>query len=234
MIDIVLLTYNRLNYLRQTIAAIIERTHHPYRLIVVDNASTDPEVKVYLEGQQQKGVISELIFNPANQLLRGWYSGLTKVRSQVFAISDPDIIVPQVQPCWLTRLVSLLEEFPRLTRVGLSLDPRDVPPCWTAKQAERLCFCTGPYFNRQQKLRMADIDTTIQLIRAEPFGQNGGFQPVELNMDFWKKMRGFGVSAAAQDLVARHLGWREYLEEPAYLREKTKTIHPYREATLLE
>ncbi len=234
MIDIVLLTYNRLNYLRQTIEALVKRTNNPYRLIVVDNASTDLGVRPYLESQKQKGVISELIFNSANQLLSGWYSGLSKVRSPVFVISDPDIIVPAVEPCWLTQLLRLLENFPRLVRMGLSLDPADVPPCWTVKQAKRLCFRTGPFFDHQRNLRMADIDTTMQLIRTEAFRKNGGFQPAELNMDFWRRMRRFGVSAAAQDLTARHLGWREYLEEPAYLREKAKNIRPYPEISLLE
>jgi glycosyltransferase involved in cell wall biosynthesis len=49
MIDIILLTCNRLKLLQQIIAGFEERLDVPYRLIVVNNNSKDGTTK-YLEG----------------------------------------------------------------------------------------------------------------------------------------------------------------------------------------
>ena len=50
-IDIVILTYNRLKYLQQTVDALFERTTYPFRLTIVDNNS-EADVRSYLEKNQ--------------------------------------------------------------------------------------------------------------------------------------------------------------------------------------
>ena len=232
-IDIIILTYNRLRYLQQTVQTLIQRTKYPYRLIIVDNASTDFRVKEYLKELYQKNIIHKLIFNSTNFVLKGWGRGLAFVASPFFAITDPDIIIPELQPCWLTQLVRLLEKFPRLTRIGLSLDPENVPPCWTRRQAKKLAFRTGPLFDKEHRLRIIDVDTTMQLIHTEKFRKAGGFDAGELNMSFWRKFHEYGLSVATQYITAQHLGWNEYKEEPEYLIEKTKRIHKYLEKDLI-
>lgn len=232
-IDIVLLVYNRLNYLQQTIQALIQYTEYPYRLIVIDNNSTDNKVKKYLKKLQKNNIIYKLIFNKANFVLKGWQSGLLEVNSRLFAISDPDITVPKLSPCWLTQLVSLIEKFPRLARIGLSLDPKDVPPCWSKREAKRLAFKKGPYFNKEYGLRIIDIDTTMQIIRTASFKRAGGLKE-ELNISFWKKFHKYGFSVASQNIIAKHLGWNEYKEEPEYLYEKCKRIREYPEKDLIK
>lgn len=233
MVDIVVLAYNRFKYLRRTIQALIQNTGYPCRLVVVDNSSTDFMVKEYLKNEHENGNIHKLIFNPTNLILKGWQKGLAEVTSPFFAITDPDIIVPGLEPCWLTQLVKLLEEFPRLARIGLSLEPENVPLCWTRRQAKRLAFRTGPFFDKERRLRIIDVDTTMQLIRTESFRESGGFEAEELNMSFWKKFHKYGLSVAAQHISALHLGWNEYIEEPEYLIEKTRQIREYPEKDLI-
>lgn len=232
-IDIIILAYNRFKYLQQTIEALIRHTRYPYRLIIIDNASTDYKVKKYLEQEYDKGTIHKLIFNPTNLILKGWHRGLIEVVSPFFAITDPDIVVPKLEPCWLTRLVGLLEKFSRLVRIGLSLDPENVPSCWTRRQARRLSFRAGPYFDKNYQLRIIDVDTTMQLVRTESFRKAGGFEVEQVDMSFWKKFHNCGLSVAAQNITARHLGWNEYIEEPEYLIEKTRQIGRYPERDLI-
>lgn len=232
-IDVVILTYNRFNYLQKTIQSLVERTKYPYRLIVIDNNSNDKRVKKYLYQRKKEGTISELIVNSENLILKGWMKGINRVKSEYFAITDPDIIVPQLKPCWLTQLVNMMKSFPKLARIGLSLDPCDVPSCWTKKQAKRLAFRTGPFFNRDYALKIKDIDTTMQLIRTKCFKKMSASEKTEINADFWKKFHNFGLSVAAQNIIARHLGWNEYKDYPEYLMEKTINIRYYKEKELV-
>ena len=233
-IDIIILTYNRLNYLKKTLKSINENTKYPYRLIAVDNASTDILIKRFLEEQYVCGNINKIIVNKTNLLLDGWREGLEEVTSNYFAISDPDIIVPESNPCWLTQLVTFLDEFPRIVRVGLSLDTHNVPPCWSGKQGRKLAFKTGPYFNREHSLRIADVDTTMQLIRTEPFKKEYALKSRRLDRKFWIDFHNSGISVAAQNITGYHLGWNEYKEDPEYLLEKCKKLRYYPEAGLIE
>ena len=64
-IDIVTLTHNRMQFAAATIWSIINYTDYPYRIIVVDNGSTDG-TKEWLIGMKAKGFIHELILNDKN------------------------------------------------------------------------------------------------------------------------------------------------------------------------
>ena len=51
--DIVMLTHNRLDHLVATVEALEQRTHAPYRLTIVDNAS-DPDVRNWLSENRDR------------------------------------------------------------------------------------------------------------------------------------------------------------------------------------
>lgn len=145
-IDIVILTYNRLAYFKKMLKSLCNNTDYPYRLIVVDNASDDRHMIEYLRLKHYDGFINKLIINDKNYILKGWHYGLSTISSPFFALSDPDIILPESRPCWLTQLVNSISRYSEIVRIGLSLDPQDVPECWTKKQGKRLCFQTGPVY----------------------------------------------------------------------------------------
>jgi len=248
-IDIVILTYNRLSYFKRMLESLISNTDYPYRLIVVDNASDDKNMIEYLKKQLLGGFINKLIINDKNYILKGWHYGLSEISSPFFALSDPDIVLPESRPCWLTQLVDSISRHPEVVRIGLSLDTQDVPDCWTKKQAKRLCFKTGPiykaalgnlqrsspdYSGSTRQFRITDIDTTMQIIRTDHFRKAGGYEFRELNIEFWKGFRKQGLSLAAQHLTAKHLGWYEYQDEPCYLKKKSAQIRYYPEVELIK
>ena len=84
-IDIVLVTYNRLAFTKQTLKSILDRTKFPFRLIVVDNASTDGSGS-FLLTEKAKGNIDELVRNCNSEfivnlirfddLIEGWRQGI--------------------------------------------------------------------------------------------------------------------------------------------------------------
>lgn len=111
MVDIILVTYNRLDFTKKTLNSIFERTSYPYRLIVVDNGSKLETVD-YLKKLKYNGKINALILNDKNAgLERALNKGFGIVRSTPYFVTvDNDCIAPKLDPCWLTSLVELMEQ----------------------------------------------------------------------------------------------------------------------------
>ena len=115
MIDICMVTFNRLGYTRRSIAYLRERTQYPFRLIVVDNGSTDG-TPLYLHGNSEVDV---LYLNRANDGIHfGWNKCLQAVESEFFVTVDNDILCPKLDPCWLSKLYDLMEKYPRFGTIS--------------------------------------------------------------------------------------------------------------------
>lgn len=112
-IDIVMVTYNRLEFTLKAISHIKERTKTPYRLIVVDNNSTDGSVK-YLVKLKQEGVIGHLILLEENygiHMAKNY--GLALVRSHPYYIdTDNDLLCQDTDPDWIAQLTALMDKNP--------------------------------------------------------------------------------------------------------------------------
>jgi hypothetical protein len=110
-IDIILITYQRLNFLKKTIDAIDKRTFYPFRIIVVDNASTDG-TKDYLKEMKKIGKIGEHIFLPTNiGQPMALNEGFKFVTSEYFVTTQDDCLPPDLRPCWLERLLHLYKKY---------------------------------------------------------------------------------------------------------------------------
>lgn len=65
-IDIILPIFNGLNFIKDLIPQIIENTTIPFRLIIINDCSTDLKVETYLNSIAKKNKHFELINNPTN------------------------------------------------------------------------------------------------------------------------------------------------------------------------
>jgi hypothetical protein len=232
-VDILILTCNRPEYFEKMLNALRRQTGFPFRLIVVDNAS-EQDMVMRLRRMHEKGLIDVLICNPVNEFMGGWRHGLKHITSPLFALSDPDIVVPDTTPCWLTQMTGCFERMPDLVRLGVSLSSENIPPCWNKFEARFLCLRAGKRICQNPLLRSATADTTLQLIRTDSFWKIGGFSAETIDFEFLKKLRTQGICAVHQDISAVHLGWNEYKDYPEYLRRKNALIRPYREVSLIE
>lgn len=109
-IDIVIVTFNRLEFLKKTIDAIIDNTRYPYRIIVVDNNSSDGTCK-WLVLAKGVGLISEYLLLEENVgLAAGLSEGFKLVKSEYFIATQDDLLPPKSEPCWLERMVVLFKK----------------------------------------------------------------------------------------------------------------------------
>ncbi len=121
--DIIMLTHNRLDHLVATVDALEQRTRAPYRLTIVDNAS-DPDVRNWLAENRDR--FHQLILLPENEFLTALNHGIAATTSDPYMVTDPDLVVPDLEPCWLTRMRTLMD-----AASGLRADrhrPRPVQP----------------------------------------------------------------------------------------------------------
>ena len=117
-VDIVILTYQRKYYLFQVIDQILRMTKHPYRLIVVDNGSTDG-TRDWIKKWHKAGIVWKYIFKENGPISEAFKSGFKEVESDLF-ITTPDDIPPsrRAGPCWLTKLVELIDKYPEYISIS--------------------------------------------------------------------------------------------------------------------
>jgi GT2 family glycosyltransferase len=77
-VDIILLSYNRLDYLAAMVDAIEEHTRWPYRLTVVDNAS-GPQTRQWLRDYAAR--FHQIVWNERNEHLAGLQRGIEATAS---------------------------------------------------------------------------------------------------------------------------------------------------------
>jgi len=118
-IDIILCTFQRLHLLKITIKAINLRTKYPYRLIVVDNGSSDGTHDWLIEAKE-RGLVDVLVFMTENVGLgKGFQKGLEYVKSEFFVTCADDLIPPKLNPCWLTQEVETIKEHPNHAGIAM-------------------------------------------------------------------------------------------------------------------
>jgi hypothetical protein len=216
-VDIILLSYNRPDYLAEMVDALERRTRWPSRLTVVDNASA-PETRQWLRDNAAR--FRQIIWNEHNEHLAAFQRGIAATSSNQFVVTDADLVVaePTAEGCWLTRLVMLAERHPDFGLIGVRLDSVSEARNASLAQAplvddEILEASTGVWLNliRRSALRvpyMSDGITCHALRRA-----------------------GFRVGVAA-DIYVSHLGDGDAVRHPDYLARKEaasgwRTTYPH-------
>lgn len=215
-IPIFVMSYNDLASLRLCLRAIVKRTLRAYRLVVVDNGSTDKRLRRYL-GKLAALTAMHVYRNRFNL----WVLGLNRALREeldphdpqsLFALSDCDIVVPGLRDgqCWLGRLEASLLANACVGKLGLSLDLGYIArrPDFEHTLAQERFFLEGP---RIGDLVIAPVDTTMALYRRSLFvthrplfipGHQSLYRPY------------YYCCRTAPDFNARHLSWRRYGRQP--------------------
>ncbi len=122
-VNIGMITYNRLEFTRQAIDALIRFTDYPYALTVVDNNSQDG-TRDYLKDLHARGIIRNLVLLDENV-------GVAKASNLAWHLEpdapyymklDNDIVIQK--PGWLRPLVEAVDKISDLGAVGYNFEPR--------------------------------------------------------------------------------------------------------------
>lgn len=120
-IDIILVTYKRLHLLKRTVKAIYRRTKYPHRLWVVNNGGDD-ETATWLKRAKLHGYVHDYILADNGGQAQGQNLGLDKVQSKYFVVTQDDLVPPDLQPCWLERLLHLAGKYPEYAGISMRIE----------------------------------------------------------------------------------------------------------------
>jgi hypothetical protein len=118
--DIVVTTCDRLPLLSRTLAYIWERTTTPYRLHVIDDASTDATAD-YVGDLRYVGKLASVLLRYERMGISASLrviGGMTTSDPVVF--TDDDILCPRLEPDWLARGLEAMEQSPKLGLLALN------------------------------------------------------------------------------------------------------------------
>lgn len=118
--DIVVTTCERLGLLKQTLAYIWERTETPYRLQVIDDASTEGNIP-YLRSLQAEGKIARARIHTRRVGISSHLRSLVKItQSDPVVFTDDDILCPKLEPDWLARGLAAMKQYADLGLLALN------------------------------------------------------------------------------------------------------------------
>jgi len=124
--NIGLVTFNRLEYTKQSIESILKTTQSKWKLTVVDNGSTDGTVE-YLQKLHGESYIDNLICLESNigVAKAANIAWLLEPNAGFFVKIDNDIIVSK--DCWLFDMINLMKANASLGLVGYNVENKSYP-----------------------------------------------------------------------------------------------------------
>ncbi len=125
IVNITMLSYNRLDFTKRSIAALHQMTDHPHRLVVVDNGS-DEDTVAWLKEAKRDGQIDIRLLNDENRGVapaanQGWQA----LDAPYYVKLDNDIVL--TKRGWLSALVRAANTLPDAGMVGYNFEEQSYP-----------------------------------------------------------------------------------------------------------
>ncbi len=114
VIDIFVTCYLRPQMTMETLKYLKERTRYPYRLFIIHQGGNEEALIQY---EKDTFLIIDPSYNVG--IHAAWGIALGLAASDYFITSDPDILVPDLDPDWLTQLVELMDKRPDYGAIAL-------------------------------------------------------------------------------------------------------------------
>ena len=119
-VDIIVLNYNGLDFLKPLINSLFKNTIYPFHLFIIDNGSTEKGTKEYLDNLSRKRSEVTVHYNDENLgFSKGNNVGLDLSSHQYVLFLNNDILIPKSG--WLASLVKTIEDDSSIAIVGCKL-----------------------------------------------------------------------------------------------------------------
>ena len=210
-IDIVLLTFNRLEFTKRTIEELYKRIHTPFRLIIVDNVSVDGTREYILKLKEEKWNVRLKLLQESSTICEGYNQGFKLVESELFITMQDDVIVPDLDPDVIQRLIALMNKYPN--HGGIACRIQHIPNVkWLDEELSPARKALSAYFRIQRK---SDIE------------EMGGFGERHWDdLAFTDGMRKIGKEVSwATNLWCNHIG---HCENRGYGEHKRSWGYPFK------
>ncbi len=197
-LPIYIINFNRLSYLQQMIA-VLEK-YGLRNIHIIDNVSTYPPMVEYLKQTPYKVHYMKKNYG---HMVFFWDDEFKNVReNEYYVLTDPDVIAAENCPAdFMDRFYQILQQYPKVNKVGFSLKTDDIHGSKKAK--ELLVKWEGLYYKHRLNrfepyLYDSSIDTTFAMYRPHKDWKTD---------DFYKAIR---IGAPYE---ARHLPWYKDLSD---------------------
>jgi glycosyltransferase involved in cell wall biosynthesis len=136
IVDIMMVTYNRLDLTKETLDCLIKNTQYPFKLIVIDNNSTDGTGEYLFDflsnniqeddGSPPKGLQGfTLKTNKENKgIAIGRNQALLRSKSNWLCTIDNDVFVPNG---WLAECIDILKKNRQYAAIGVNMEGVSYP-----------------------------------------------------------------------------------------------------------
>jgi len=210
--DIVVCTHNRLPLLQRTLAYLFERTTSPYRLFVIDDASNEGNAE-YVQGLWADGRLAGLVLRgpvgpgrESCQYMANWRLAPWLVQSEIFVLSDDDILCPKLEPDWLARGLEAMAQYPEIGILAPNCPSRP-PAIHDARRLGPLMICD----KLGTTLTLVRRRLMLQLVAPTRDGKLGGMavtaNAVGMTVGWARAARALGFEVAYMaDVYCQHIG----------------------------
>jgi glycosyltransferase involved in cell wall biosynthesis len=128
IISIMILSWNRLGYLKTTVDNILKKTTVPHEIIFSDNNSTEESgIRQYIDtisGNKYTQDITKIYSAKNLGVAQGRNVALKIARGQYLFNADDDVVVPDN---WDIRIVEACDKIPKLGITGINVEPIKYP-----------------------------------------------------------------------------------------------------------
>lgn len=148
-INIYITSFFRLPMTIHTIDYIYERTEPgTFKIHVFDNGS-DEVTRHELNRLLNKGRIESLHLDRRNTgclYNKGIFYMMTESKEKYFCVTDNDVYPPKLEPDWLSRMIAIMDKYPKLGMLAPQLPPQSLQMPFRVLEDIVLCKAVGNTF----------------------------------------------------------------------------------------
>ncbi len=156
-IDIYITSFFRIEMTLKTIDLLYERTQPDTFLIHVFDNGSDDRTKKELIKLLDTGRIESLHLDRRNTgclYNKGIFYMMTESKSKYFCVTDNDVYPPKLEPDWLSRMIAIMEKYPKLGMLAPQLPPQ--------------CL-QQPFLVCDDIVKCMAVGNTLKIVRTEAF-----------------------------------------------------------------